>query len=189
MTIRGKVALWLVVVLGLLAPARAGTITNLSASGPGGALTAFGLNGAEALVALTYTSINYIDVTLNVSAGGAYELYEGGGVPSVANNTGTTWTGFTFSLFSAPPGTQFTGADPDDSGRFNTVVPTPNLVTYTNGSVPPGSFFKPTVAFTTPTGGMVTIRETPTPEPATILSVALAGLVGMGCLWRRRAAA
>src|SRR5262245_53376790 len=156
MTIRWKVALLLVVVLGLLAPARAGTITIQSASGPGGTGVPSGVLGTTARVALTYSSINYMDVVLHVDAAGTYELYEGGGSINVANRTGLTWTNFTLGLYSAPPGTQFTGADPDEFGRFGTVVMGPNYVTYTGGMVPsstlvpqpPFSTFGPAVTFT-----------------------------------------
>jgi hypothetical protein len=199
-----KVALVLVVIVVVPAWAEAGpvaaitpagTVTVNSVGGPGGGSTGNSASGSTAFVDLVYTSVNFIDVVLSVSASGSYELYEGGAGIAVTNNTNSVWTSFTFSLLTtAPPGTQFTGADPDATGNFRTATVTSNLVTYSGGTVPGGVVpaipaipaLAPAVDFIAGGAGLVTIRETPgigvpVPEPSGLVQGGIAAvLAGVG---------
>jgi hypothetical protein len=198
MQLRRKVALLLLGGLTLPATVRAGTVTIQSISGPGGSVlgNASFTSGNQAFVELVYSSVNFIDVALNVSAAGSYELYEGGIVFTVQNSTGKTWNGFTFTIPSGPASSQFTGADPDASGNFPSVSVTNSVVAYSGGTVPSQSllaavpYLQPAVDFSTGAAGTITIREIPSavPEPSALAQATIASVVAsVGLAWRRLA--
>jgi hypothetical protein len=157
----------------------------VSISGPGGTGTTGPESDPQAAVLdtiLTYTSVNYIDVTVPFPEIGLLAVNFGGSF-GVTNDTGQTWTGFTLDL---PPNFGENSAEAtfsqewgDASGEFTTVEVGLFEVFFSGGSILPGSSFDPVGVIEPQENGSFTLVETPyaVPEPS-IGGLLLFGLLG-----------
>ena len=186
---KGSLGFVLLAFSSLLSPPAFGEVgAPVSISGPGGTGTTpgTGADGDNLNMILTYTSVDYIDVTVLVGSPGPVLVNFQAGSGPVTNDTGQTWTSFTLELPQNDAGASFVSdAWLDNSGAFTTVVTGPDSVTFSGGSVPPNSSFDPI-------GEMMvtenfTIVETPyvVPEPSTG-GLLLFGLLGAASGRRRR---
>ena len=141
--------------------------------------------------ALTFTAMDYIDMTVTVDAADLYSISEAPLFGGVQNSTGQTWTGFKLYLINDPATPSLAAFDSNaypplyvagwsdayGAGPLPSVVTSLNLVTMSGGTVPSGASTQPIGYFTTNAAGTFTIREVPVavPEPGS-LSLCVAGL-------------
>jgi hypothetical protein len=177
----------IIAALGLcaFAGAASATITGVSFSGPGGT-GSDGLTGGNLTEPrLDYTSINFIDVTINFDSAGTYTVNEAPGFGDIANHTGQTWTSFDLQIRPGSVGT----FNADWSGNaFSTITQSGTDIFFSNGTVANNGHFDPFGTFTAQGAGTIVIRETPgiVPEPGAAVLPGLGGLFAIGALRRKR---
>jgi hypothetical protein len=195
---RVALLLGLIALLAGAGVAKAHEITSGSVTGPGG----FGNPNFFSSVSepsLTYTSLDYLDVTLTVDSDGYYDLSQAPGLGGVFNATGTTWTGFKVEILSSNVGVEFTPlqfAPPgkplayDYGNKFPSVAWSPSLIIFSGGTLPNLTTTAPVMAFQMAGAGTVTFRETPiVPEPSSCALGLLGGVSLVGWAWRKRRSA
>ena len=170
--------------LGLaVSSASAAFVLPIVFSGPGGTGSDGLTSGNLTEPRLTFTSMNFIDVTMSVDSAGTYNFNQAPSFGGTLNNTGVTWTGFKLAMQAGGVGT-FTSPWQDSPGFAQATV-TPNSVVFPTENVPSGTSFAFFGNFTTTGPGTVIIRETPVPEPSSFVLAGL-GALALG-LARRRA--
>jgi hypothetical protein len=178
-----KKVVFAVLSLFVLAGTVSANITSISFSGPGGTGSDGLTSGTLTEPRLTYTSIDFIDVTITVDSAGSYLINEAPLSGDVFNNTGQTWVAFDLSLQASSVGSFVMNWANND---FATVTQSPTDILFSNGSIADNGHFDPYGSFSTPSAGTFTIRETPmtaVPEPSSIGAMALAAL---GAIFFRR---
>ncbi|HZZ73351.1 MAG TPA: PEP-CTERM sorting domain-containing protein [Pirellulales bacterium] len=166
-----------------VAPGSANVVT--SAYFPGG------YNYAEPNVTFYDTTPVQFDIT--VDDAGTYDISEAPLFGAVYNQTGATWTGYTFSLTGGPVGANFefvTGlfAPYDYTNIFGAAIsgPNNNTVNFT-GTLSTGNYLEPNVTFQVDMPGTYTLVQTPiiaAPEPSSWLLLCL-GTLGAAAFVRR----
>ncbi|MBA4063939.1 MAG: hypothetical protein C0501_09550 [Isosphaera sp.] len=165
-------------------------IISVAVDGPGGAGASIFTPGDTVVdVAKIFSSVAPIDLTITVSAGGVYSIFESRSqIPGVLNNTGETWTHFEYTLLSAPTGSSFLSARENPlfpPPRFQPPMVTPGSILFDGGTVPSGnpimnpSGFRPELTLQVSGPGTFVIRQTPSvvPEPNSLVLLA-AGAAG-----------
>jgi hypothetical protein len=164
------------------------SITAGSVSGPGGLGSPnFFANVSEA--ALTYTSVDYLDISLTVDAAGYYDLSQAPSQGFVTNNSGVPWTGFKIEILSSDVAVEFTPAlfpppgDPpayDYGGVFPFPAWSTSLILFSGGPLNSGFSMAPVSAFQMAGAGTVVFRETPiVPEPSSVLLATLGSALAL----------
>jgi hypothetical protein len=189
--------LTLLVALALATTAQADIVGTPTISGPGGTGVIGPNGGTLTEPALNYTSLAPLDVTITVDSAARYYVSETtsfAGITGVENNTGVSWSGFTWQLISEVPGSlvydpnspNFSGIDFFFPAYFANATGTPTLATFSGGTLPSGSFFEPAFKIDFPSAGTYVVRETPiaVPEPSGLILLALGAATAM--LWRLR---
>ena len=175
-------------------------ITGGTITGPGGVNSPIGIfGGTLAEPSLTYTSVDYLDVSITVDGAGTYLISETPAFGALFNSTGVAWSGFTWELISGPPAAfVYNPASPtfsgiDFSSTFANATGSPTSALFTGGTLPSSSGFQPAIDITVAGPGTFVIRETPiaVPEPSSLvlLGFGAAAIVGLGCRSRRHSAA
>jgi hypothetical protein len=166
-------------------------------TGPGGFGNAglFGTTNTLVEPSLTYTSVDYLDLSLTVDAAGAYEVAETPAFGSVHNTTGVAWIGFTWEVISGPAveflyspnSPNFSGQD--FSNTFPSVTGTATFASFSGGTLASGGFLEPSFRMTIAEPGTIVIRQTPipVPEPASLVLISI-GAFAVGCGWAQRRA-
>lgn len=167
------------IAVALLRTSALADITSVSFSGPGGTGTDGLTGGTLTEPRLTYTSIDYIDVTITIDAAGSYLVNEAPGFGYVHNTTGQAWAGFQLTILPGST-TTFTSDWFDAASDLTTVAQTPATIVFSGGTVPDSGFFEPNGHFSALSSGTVVIRETPlaeVPEPTTSAAMLFGSLI------------
>jgi hypothetical protein len=172
--------------------ASAGSITSVSASGPGGTVTdlvidssPFGTDDSVGFKA-NYTALAPIDFTMNISGSGSY--YLGIAAGDIINSTSSAFPNFYANLLSGPAGTVTNGAGWETSVFSNGVTFSPPLsptsVTFLGPpGIPVGGDTLIYVAFQTTAASAGTVAISLSPSPVPEPSTFALGLIGaIGCL-------
>src|SRR3954447_3959433 len=156
-------------------PARAGYVSPITISGGGSGSAAITGNPLIANVTVTATSNSPIVLNLPVSQNTSGNLYQLN-FTSFANNTGATWSGFTFALTSgdARLATFQPGSFPFPF--LNVSSPMPQIV-LSQGTLASGNAFVGNLLFSSSGSGTIIITGTPSvgaggpivPEPASLI--------------------
>ncbi len=187
-----KLCLLAVLVVGLVPASATAQITGITFSGPGGTVADGGTSGNLTEPILTYTAVDYIDVSITVNSAGSYNINEAPLFGIIHNSTGQAWSGFQLVNLTPSLGS-FDNSWSYYTSPFTSLLNTTTLVVASGGAgVPDGTGMSMFGNYVTTGPGTLVLRETPiaVPEPATItlLSSALL-LIGGIQLFRRRKAA
>jgi hypothetical protein len=179
------VAVSCLIGVGLSTSAQGAFISSASLSGPGGT-GFFDGNFLAAWVRpnATFTSMDYIDLTMQVDIAFSYIVQPD--VGGIHNSTGVPWGGFRWDIISGPDATfPLQGAYFEPGGWSHDVLPT--QVNFHGAPVPSGSSTTPIVVVDVTVPGTVILRMTPVgvPEPGSLALLSIGALV-VGYGWARK---